>query len=136
MFKLLFNFPISVVFRRFDIWPFLFAILLDGNIQQLAFYLTAEWKNMFACEFKFKMVKSFSVAFGFLVVFLSVGLYLISFTFYTKINRYLMDNNRNILKGHVLLMCQNGLKNMLLGIMHSILRGLEYKKMLIILLGF
>lgn len=33
MFRILFNFVISKVFRRFDFWPLLLLLLFDGNIQ-------------------------------------------------------------------------------------------------------
>lgn len=124
LFKLLYNYPISKLVRKFDFWPFLLVILLEGNIQQLAFYLVTDWKNMFTLGIGSKWLKIYSVFFGFGMVLLSTSLYFISYLLYSRLNKHLTDNNRNDVLGISMLVCQGGLKNLTLGILHSLLRVL------------
>lgn len=126
LFRVLYNYPISKLVRKFDFWPFLLVILLEGNVQQLAFYLVTDWKNMFSFGIGSKLLKSYCVLFGFGVVLCSASLYFISYHLYARLNKHLTENNTNDLKGILMLVCQSGLKNLILGISHSILRGLQY----------
>jgi hypothetical protein len=74
------------------------------------------------------------IVFGFLLVSISVGGYLIAYSMYRKLNRHLIDNNRNNLKGTAYILLQYGFRNFILGMLHSILRPLPYKSMLLILI--
>jgi hypothetical protein len=119
--------------RKFDFWGYLLIIIFEGNVQQFAFYLTAEWRNTFFFSLGDRWLKAGVVWFGFLLVVVSVGGFLIAYGTYRKLNKYLVDNNRNNFKGNVYILLQNGLRNLLLGMLHSILRSLPYEAMLSIL---
>lgn len=135
VFRFLFHYPVSKIFRKFDIWGCLFIILFDGNIQQFAFYSTSEWKNIFFFSFGDKWTKVCIVCFGFILVAVSVGGFLIAFGMYGKLNRHLVDNNRNSLRGVYFLLLQNGLRNFLFGMLHSALRPLPYMAIIVVLLS-
>lgn len=134
IFQFLFQYPISQLLRKFDIWGCLFVILFDGNIQQFAFYTTSEWKNTFFFLLGDKWAKIFTLYFGFSLVIVSVGGFLMAFAYYGKLNKYLVDNNRNNFAGVFFLMLQYGLRNLIFGMLHSILRPLPYLAMLKILI--
>lgn len=57
-----------------------------------------------------------------------------AFAYYGKLNKYLVDNNRNNFAGVFFLMLQYGLRNLIFGMLHSILRPLPYLAMLKILI--
>jgi hypothetical protein len=93
-----------------------------------------DWKNMFAFTFPAKLIKLQVVFFGFMIVLMSIGLFFLSYAFYSTLNKYIMDNNKNDFKGQISLIFQIGIKNLCFGLMHSLLRGLSYNVMLSILL--
>lgn len=134
LFHLLFQYPISQLLRKFSLWGYLFITLFDGNIQQFVFYQTSEWKNIFFFSMGNKILKSFILFFGFVLVAVSTGGILLIFGFYRKLNKYLMDNNKNHLSGVIFLLIQYGLRNFLFGMLHSVLRPLPYQTMVTILL--
>lgn len=120
--------------RKFDFWGCLFIILFDGNVQQFAFYAAAEWRNIFFFSLGDKWTKLLAVFFGFILVAVSVGGFLFAFAHYRKLNKYLVDNNRNSLKGVCFLLLQYGLRNFVFGVLHSVLRPLPYAIMIAVLL--
>ena len=133
LFLRLFTRAASVWLRKFAFWPFLLLLLLDGNVQQFAFCLAAEWRLVFAFAPGHKLLKAGALLFGFAVVAAAAGLYFLSYGCYRRKNALLMDNCRNVLAGHAALALQLGLRNALLGALHSLLRGLAYRRMLLLL---
>ena len=134
-FRLLFRFRVSQFLRKFDFLGFLFVLLFDGNIQQFVFFLGFEWREAFSFSFSTKLLKSSVVFFGFAVVSLSVCGYFVCYVFYRKLNKYIMDNNKNCISGIFFLLVQNGLRNLVLGMAHSLLRDAEYETLLSSLLS-
>ena len=134
-FRLLFNYSVSRLLRKFDFWGCLFITLFEGNIQQFTFYCAAEYRNAFFFSLGDKWTKVFVVCFGFILVVVSVCGLLLSFGMYRKLNKYLVDNNRNNLKGVCFLLLQYGLKNFILGVLHSVLRPLPYTVTIAVLLS-
>lgn len=104
-------------------------------MQQFAFYLAIEWKLVFAFSLSDKLIKAASLLFGFFLVAVVAGLYFLSYSCYRKKNFHVMDNNRNRLAGHAALALQIGLRNACLGVLHSVLRGVTYRGMLLALFG-
>jgi len=99
-------------------------------VQQFSFYLTAELRAVFAFVWANKLLKVFVFFFGFSLLLFSLSGYIIGFTFYRKLNRYFTDNNRNILRGNCFLILQSGFRNVVLGVIHSILRESTYGKLM------
>ncbi len=108
---------------------------MEGNIQQIGFYMMTDWRNMFYFNYGSKWIKVQVIFFGFVFLVLSVSLYYLSYGAYKKLNSYLMENNLNNLKGQTLFILQSGFKNLYFGAMHSLLRSLNYNIMLSILLS-
>lgn len=116
------RYAISRVFRIFSLWGFLLILNFDGNIQQFTFFLFAEIKNLsFFSPFE-KALIILALLFGFIIVMLSFGGYLVGLLMYRKLNRNLTDNNRNSMRGNMQLLFQNCMRNFLLGAAHSLLR--------------
>ena len=134
-FKKGFNHKFSKLLRKFDFWGYLLLLLFEGNIQQFAFYLVFEWENVFFFDFSNKIMKTFAILFGFLVLMVSTGFFFMTYVVYKRLNRYFMDNNINQFKGQLMLILQFGLKNFCFGILHSSTRSLSYKLGLTIILG-
>lgn len=133
LFGCLFARAASVWLRKFAFWPFLALLLLDGNVQQFAFWLAAEWRLAFAFAPAHKLLKAAWLLFGFALVAAAAGLFFLSYSCYRRKNFHLMDNCRNVLAGHAALALQLGLRNALLGALHSLLRGLAYRAALLVL---
>jgi len=134
LFKILFNYPISVIFRKFDFVAFLFLLLFDGNIQQFSFYMASEWLHLFHFNLAQKISKMIIILFGFLLIMLSVAFYFICYSTYKKLNRILMDNNRNRLSGVFFLTLQVFFRNFYLGFLNSFLRITNYYTMMTVLI--
>lgn len=138
-FKVLFNFlfkhTISLWLRKFNYWPFLVLLLFDGSIQEFSFYQATDWKTIFSFNLETKFIKIQTILFGFVLFLISISLYFVSYGFYEKKNKHMMDNNKNIFLGQECLILQIGARNCYLGIMNSILRRLSYNCMLTIFLG-
>jgi hypothetical protein len=135
LFRLSFHHAVSLWVRKFDLWPFLLLLLFDGNIQEFAFYQTTDWRNMFSSNVLQKVIKVQILCFGFLLLIVSTGLYFLTHGFYARLSRHVMDNNRSGVDGMAALTLQTGVKNCCLGILHSVLRGLGYERMLWSLMG-
>lgn len=129
-FKLLFRFRVSQFLRKFYFVGYLFALLFEGNIQQFSFYLCYEWRLSFFDTFSHKLLKSSVIMFGFVVVCLSSCGYILGYAIYKRLNKYLMDNNKNRVSGIFFLLIQNGLRNLVLGMAHSLLRDANYETLL------
>lgn len=134
-FRLLFRFRVSQFLRKFDFLGFLFILLFEGNVQQFAFFLGFEWREAFSFSFSTKLLKSSVVFFGFAVISLSVCGYFVCYAFYRRLNKYIMDNNKNSISGIFFLLIQNGLRNLVLGMAHSLLRDADYEMLLSSLLS-
>jgi hypothetical protein len=133
-FKALSRWRLSLLLRRFDFWGYFLTLVFEGNIQQFTFYLTSEWGHSAVFALWQRCIKTAIFLFGFVMVILAVGGAFILRTIYGRLNRHLADNNRNNLHGSVVILLQSGLRNIILGILHSTLRTLPYEKMLSLLL--
>ena len=134
VFRALSNYSISQLFRIFDFWIYFAIILFDGNVQQFSFYLTPELKTVFAFELINKYVKVFIIFVGYCLFIFTVCGYVIGLSFYKKLNHYFTDNNKNILHGNWILILQNGIRNMMLGLTHSLFGNGDYSILISILL--
>jgi hypothetical protein len=135
IFNALRNYSISQIFRKFDFWFYFALIIFEGNVQQFSFYMTSELIVTFAFEWVNKFIKTFIIFFGFCLFLFSVCGYLIGLSFYSKLNRYFTDNNKNILRGNLLLLLQNSMRNLILGVVHSFFRNGNYMVLISILLS-
>ena len=126
MFNALYQYRISKPFRKFSFWSILILLLFDGNIQQFTFYMVNEWKNSMSFDTSTKVFKIITILFGFMVVVLSIGIYFKSYSYYCRLNRFMMDNNKNYLLGQAALLLQFGIKNIVLGFTNSLLRVWPY----------
>ena len=86
----------------------------------------SELKQLFSFTFAQKLLKIFSAFFGWVVIVVSLGLYFVSQMWYRRLTKYMLDNNRNKMKGIWLLTLQMGFKNILFGFLHSVMRHLPY----------
>lgn len=125
----------SQLFRKFDFWAFFIVLLLEGNIQQFTFYMAAEWRQVFFFETSQKMLKFLIFAFGFVLSVVSFGSFFFFLSLYRKLNRYLLDNNKNMLLGVSLYLFQNYIRNFILGLLNSYLRYLPYQMMVQLLVS-
>jgi len=72
-------------------------------------------------------VKIFSLIFGYSILVVSFAIFFLTYSFYKKLNFYLMDNNINRINGHWLLIVQFGVRNFYYGIFHYFIRYLSYQ---------
>jgi hypothetical protein len=123
-----------LLLRKFDLWGYFWVLVFEGNIQQFAFFLAAEWGKAATFALWQRGIKIAVFLFGFLLVITAVGGAFFLRAVYGRLNHYLTDNNRNNLRGTVMLMLQSGVRNFVLGVLHSVLRPLPYEIILSLLL--
>jgi hypothetical protein len=112
------------------------CLVFEGNVQQLTFYLAAEWRHAVTFTVCQRGIKTMVLLFGFTVVFASIGSGFVMRSAYGRLNRLLTDNNRNNIRGITIILLQSGVRNFVLGLVHSFSRALPYEKMLSLLLCF
>ena len=110
-------------------------MLFDGNVEQFAFYMAAEWANLFFFAPSQKLLKASALLFGWVLVLGSASLHFVGYHLYGRLNRHLMDNNRNRISGQAMLVLQIGLKNRYMGVAQSLFRALPYELMMALLLA-
>lgn len=123
-----------MLLRKFDFWGYFIILVFEGNIQQFAFCLAAEWSHASNLAPWQRGVKTGVLLFGFVTVIAAFGGTFIMRALYGRLNRHITDNNRNHLRGTIVLLLQSGIRNFVLGILHSVLRPLPYEAMLSLLL--
>ena len=122
IFGVLFNYRVSRAFRPFSFWPFIVFFALEGNLQILIFYSCSVFKLNFFREAAQKSLLGVSYLALFLLVFFSVAGYFIIFAFFGRLSKYFADNVKPSLHSIFYLTIEYGLKNLLLGVTHALLR--------------
>lgn len=123
LFRLLFSFRISLLFRSYSFWPYLVFFVMEGNLQIVTFYACSVLRFCFFFSPSDK-IQAAVVFFGlyFLILF-SVAGYFFVFQRLGPLTKYFCDNVRPTLHTSIFLTIEYGIKNLLLAMVHSLLRS-------------
>lgn len=88
IFKLLFNYRVSLLLRKYSFYGTLLFIIYEGNVESFAFFFFAECRNLFSVDFVHKLANVFMVYFFFLLIIFVIG-GMLWFTYhYKKLTKY------------------------------------------------
>lgn len=92
LFRLLFRYRISVIFRPYSFWPFIVFLAMEGNLQVITFYACSVFRFCFFRNFsqKFKSGLSFFILY-FLILFAVAGHFFV-FSSFGRLSKYFADN--------------------------------------------
>lgn len=92
VFKMLFNYPISILLRKFSIEGIVILLLLQGNIQLFFFSFAADFLNLFSSNFNEKLFNFASIVMCFIFLLLATFGFYSFYYFYNKKSQSLYDN--------------------------------------------
>ena len=122
IFRALFAYKVSVIFRPYSFWPYFFFLLMEGNLQMLTFYLASILRlNFFFLPLQ-KAAAALAYALLFSVVLFAVGGYLLVYRSIKKLIKYFADNVNGSFQIAIYLLIEFGFKNLSLGLVHSLFR--------------
>jgi hypothetical protein len=96
VFRLLFNFRVSVYFRKYAFYGTFLLILYEGNVEQLSFFFFSECRNLFSSNLSHKFANVIMIYFFFFVVVFSVAGLLFFFYHYRKLVKYFIEDSEKV----------------------------------------
>jgi hypothetical protein len=120
LFKLCFNFEISLLFRQYSFYAYLVLMLIEGNIEEFSYLFISELFTLFSFSFTDKISQVLMIGFFFFFIFAILSSYLIFKSTFNKLAKYFYDNCDTSIFGTVYLTITNGIFNFCLGSAHRI----------------
>lgn len=122
IFKLLFNYRVSLILRKYSFYGTLLFIIYEGNIESFAFFFFAECQNLFSANFIHKMANVFMIYFFFLLmVFVIGGMLWVTFH-YRKLTKYFVEDFTPSISSVVLESMERSIFPLLFGCVHILLK--------------
>ena len=95
LFKLLFRYRISMLFRQYSLFGYIFCVFLDGKVEIMTFYFLSEALLLVSSSFVQK-IKVVAIIFAYFLIFtFAVGSMLLFKAIYGKLLKYIYENCRN-----------------------------------------
>jgi hypothetical protein len=137
LFRLLYSYRISVLFRHYSILGCFFYVLLDGKIEIFTFFFVSELLLLTSSCFRQKL-QILAMVFSYFLVFLSaVSSMLLYRSAHRKLLKYVYENCRQPLSSSFYMSFSFGIYNILLGFFHRLLLPFPLPQLyLLILLEF
>lgn len=95
LFKLLFRYRISMLFRQYSLLGYVFCVFLDGKIEIMTFYFLSEALLLVSSSFLQKIKVVAIVLAYFLIFTFAVGSMMLFKVIYGKLLKYIYENCRN-----------------------------------------
>ena len=121
LFKLLFNFRISILFRQYSLAGLFFYILLNGKIEVLTFHFLSQILQFTSNGIYQKVLMVVIVFCYFLVFCFSISLMMIYKSAYQKLVKFIFENCKQPLYSVPFMTISFGFYNLALGFAHRIL---------------
>lgn len=121
LFKMLFQFRISLLFRQYTLFGYLFCVFLDGKIEIITFYFLSEVLLLVSSSFLQKLKVIFILFTYFLIFTIAIGSMLFLKALYGKLVKYIYENCKNPTTSSFQMSLSFGFYNILLGFIHRIL---------------
>jgi hypothetical protein len=90
-FRLLFNYRVSLLFRKYSFYGLLILIVYEGNMEQFSFYFFSECENLFSASLSHKLSNTFMLFFFFLAVVFAIGGLIWFKVYYRKLVKYFTE---------------------------------------------
>ena len=122
LFRLLFNFRISRLIRKYSFYGVLVFIMFEGNVEQFAFYFFAECRLLYSATPLHKLGRVFMLLFFFPLLVSSFCGITLSLVYYKKLVKYFMEDCRKVSLLAILLeSLEKGIFPLLFGSVHALL---------------
>lgn len=135
LFKLLFNYRISILLRPFSFLVYLCPLLLDGNLQYVFFIMFSQGYLGFSLNPKDKILTVSNSILSFLALWFSIITCFLAYYIYKKLSKYVLDNWRTKVKGLLSYSLSNAVRLLILGFIHCFFRfnwDLQLKLLMIV----
>lgn len=119
IFYLLFNCPISIVFRPYSFWWILLELTIQNNIEYFTFLGFRALVIPFSFDFFSKGLFILTLVMFFLVLFSTFSSYAIYYSWYGKLARYFLVNMYRFPSSYALMIIIYGIKPFLKGFAHA-----------------
>jgi hypothetical protein len=124
LFKIFFNFRISLIFRQYSLYGLFFFILLNGKLEIITFYFISELLLMYSSNAIMKIQIVVIIGFFFFIFIVSIGLMIMYKSSYRKLTKFIFENCRRPENSLVFMTFSFGFYNILLGSVHRIFLNL------------
>lgn len=91
LFKMLFNYRLSLLFRKYSFYGLLLVIVYEGNMEQFSFYFFLEIQELFGLSIWHKVANAFLVLFFFVAVVFAVGGLIWFKVYYRRLVKYFTE---------------------------------------------
>jgi hypothetical protein len=117
-FRLLFDYRLSSLLRRFSFWGILVLLLLEGNVELFFFSFTADFLTYFSVSYQHKLFNLATVLAAFAILLLSTLGLASLYMLYLKKSSFLYENCHGLCSSALYFAFSNGLLNVVRGIIH------------------
>jgi hypothetical protein len=129
LFRLLSQFNISIFLREYSFWMFLCVMLFDGNLPYFSFIFFSDLRIGFLTNFISKTQSVVTISLFYLTVVFCVCGFIVAQILYGRLSIYFKENTSNSLLGSFYMSIQFGLKYLIFGSIHSILRSVYHSQL-------
>jgi hypothetical protein len=91
LFKIFFNFRISIIFRQYSLYGLFFFILLNGKLEIITFYFISELLLMYSSNTIMKIQIVVIICFFFFIFIVSIGLMIMYKSSYRKLTKFIFE---------------------------------------------
>ena len=123
VFRLLFNYRISILFRAYSSFIYIIPLLLDSNLQYFFFLMFSQKNLLFSLNFRDKMFNLVGIFSFFFIFFASVVSCFMSYYLCKKLSKYILDNWRTKVHGLLCYSISNFGRMLVFGCLHNLLRS-------------
>ena len=110
-----------ILFERYDLWGILFLMILEGNIEEIVFYLSGELSLLFSFSTYHQTLNTVLINLLFVVVLFSVGSFFILRYHYRQRVKLFLEHHIFSTIGICAATIDRGLFYVLLGLAHRLL---------------
>ena len=122
LFRLLFNFRVSRLIRKYSFYGVLVFIMFEGSVEQFAFYFFAECRLLYSATPLHKLGRVFMLLFFFPLIIFTVGGLTFFLVHYKKLVKYFMEDCRKVSLLAILLeSLEKGIFPLIFGSIHALL---------------
>ena len=121
LFRCLFNYELSILFRPYSFWWTLFEILAQGNVQFFTFLAFRNFLTPFSLDLPSKLLQVLTVLIFFIVLMATFASYSHYYTKYGKLAKYFLANMFRFKSSYALMTIAYGVRPFLKGVVHALL---------------
>jgi hypothetical protein len=121
VFRITFNFKLSVAFRKYCFLGLIFFMLFEGNLEEFVFYYFLECLTLFSANATHRLVNVFILSFGFMMFFYTFGCFFFFYYYYGKKGKCLFQDYRFTFYSFLAAAVESGIITFFSGAIQSLL---------------